>query len=89
MAQPAGWRNVLITLLGTATLGVGGAYFLLSAGKADKTELKEHVKEPAHLEQRIVNERIYNRLGNLEVGQQVLHESIRALPAEIVKELAK
>ena len=90
MAQSSGsWRNYALSILGTAVIGVGGAYVLLGASKADKTELKEHADKPAHLEQRIVNERIYNRLGNLETGQQVLQTSIEALPAAIVKEMKK
>ena len=89
MAQSSGAKNILLSILGTAVIGVGGSYIFLANSKADKKELKEHVKEPAHLEQRIVNERIYNRLGNLEVGQQTLQDSIKALPAEIVKELNK
>ncbi len=89
MTQSSGWRNYALSILGTAVIGVGGAYVLLGASKASKEELKEHVEEPAHVEQRIVNERIYNRLGNLEQGQQVMQRSLEALPAEIVKELKK
>ncbi len=89
MAQSSSWRNYALSILGTAVLGVGGAYVLLGASKADKEELEEHVKEPAHVEQRIVNERIYNRLGNLETGQQVMQRSLDTLPAAIVKELKK
>ncbi len=89
MVQSSGWRNYALSILGTAVIGVGGAYVLLGASKAGKKELKEHIQEPAHVEQRIVNERIFNRLGNLEQGQQVMQESIKALPAAIVKELKK
>ena len=89
MAQSSGWRNYALSILGTAVIGVGGAYVLLGASKASKEELKEHTKEPAHVEQRIVNEKIYNRLGNLEQGQQVMQQSLKDLPAAIVKELNK
>lgn len=89
MAQSSSVKNVLLSILGTAVIAGGGSYILLGTSKADKDELEEHVKEPAHVEQRIVNERIYNRLGNLEVGQQVMQQSILALPAAIVKELKK
>ncbi len=89
MVQSSSWRNYALSILGTAVIGVGGAYVLLGASKADKKELKEHVEKPAHVEQRIVNERIYNRLGNLEQGQQAMQEAIRALPAAVVKELNK
>ncbi len=89
MAQSSGVKNILLSVLGAAVIAGGGSYILLGASKADKGELEEHVKEPAHIEQRIVNERIYNRLGNLETGQQVMQRSIEALPAEVVKALNK
>ncbi len=89
MTQSSGVKNILLSVLGAAVIAGGGSYILLGASKADKDELEEHVKEPAHIEQRIVNERIYNRLGNLEVGQQIMQQSLKALPAEIVKELKK
>ncbi len=89
MAQSSSWRNYALSIVGTALLAVGGAYVLLGASKADKEELEKHVEKPAHVEQRIVNERIYNRLGNLEIGQQTLQQSLQALPAAIVKELKK
>ena len=67
----------------------GGSYILLGASKADKDELKEHVKEPAHLEQRILNQTIDNRLSNPETGQGVMQKQLRDLPAAIVKALKK
>ncbi len=89
MAQSSGVKNILLSVLGAAVIAGGGSYILLGASKADKEELEEHVKEPAHIEQRIVNERIYNRLGNLEQGQQVMQQSLDTLPAAIVKALEK
>ncbi|MEE8607498.1 MAG: hypothetical protein V3S55_07840 [Nitrospiraceae bacterium] len=89
MAQSSGVKNILLSVLGAAVIAGGGSYILLGASKADKEDLGEHIEKPAHLEQRIVNERIYNRLGNLETGQQVMQRSLEALPAAIVKEMKK
>lgn len=89
MSQSSGVKNVLLSVLGTAVIGVGGSYLLLASSKADKDDLKEHTEEPAHIEQRILNQTIDNRLGNLEKGQQVMQQSLDTLPAAIVKELKK
>ncbi len=89
MAQSSGVKNILLSVLGAAVIAGGGSYILLGASKADKEDLEEHIEKPAHIEQRILNQTIDNRLGNLEQGQQVMQRSIMALPAAIVKELKK
>jgi len=87
MAQSNGWKGTVIGVLSALLISGASVVFVVGAGKASKEDFDEHEKQPAHQEQRVLNERIGNRLENLEKGQDELKQSMKDLPKAVAEEI--
>ena len=82
-----GWKGVLIGILSTAVIIMGGSMATIGAGKASKEDVDE--LQDRDVEQQVLNAEIKLRLGNLETGLVELNTKMDKLPKAVADELRK